>query len=192
VGPSEYSFHAHELDSTKKRIPISLLNEHKAKYSCGVRPACPNTEDFTQLESPVVKFSVNLSEYSFHAHELDSTEKFVPIPFLNEDKAKYSCGVKPSACPNTENITPLEPQGVKFSMALPEDSFHGKEPNSREKSAPIPLLNTEKAKYTCGVGSACPNTENITPVEPPVVKFSRALPEHSFHAKEPNSYPFHF
>jgi hypothetical protein len=62
---------------------------------------------------------------------------------LNEDKAKYSCGVRP-ACPNTENITPLEPQGVKFSLALPEHSLHGKEPNSNEKTVPIPLLNEEK------------------------------------------------
>jgi hypothetical protein len=40
---------------------------------------CPNTENFTQLEVPEVKFSMGLSEYSFLAHELDSTEKFVPI-----------------------------------------------------------------------------------------------------------------
>jgi hypothetical protein len=44
---------------------------------------------------------MGLSEYSFHAHELDSTEKFVAIPLLNEDKAKYSCRIRP-ACPNTE------------------------------------------------------------------------------------------
>jgi hypothetical protein len=43
---------------------------------------------------------------------------------------------------------------------------------------------------------ACPNTENIIPVEPPAVKLSMALPEHSFHAKNlirtRNLYPFHF
>jgi hypothetical protein len=39
--------------------------------------------------------SVDLSEYSLHAHELDSTEKFVPIPLLNKDQAKYSRGVRP-------------------------------------------------------------------------------------------------
>ena len=91
----------------------------------------------------MVEFSVGLSEYSFHSHELDSTEKFVPIPLLNEDTANYSRGVGP-ACPNTENITPLELHGVKFSMTLPEHSFHGKDPNSSEKSVPIPLLNEEK------------------------------------------------
>jgi hypothetical protein len=93
---------------------------------------CPNTENFTQLEVPVIKFSMGLSEYSFQAHELDSTEKFVPIPPLNEDKAKYSRGVRPT-CPNTENITPLELHGVKFSMTLPEHSFHGEGLNSSDK-----------------------------------------------------------
>jgi hypothetical protein len=72
-------------------------------------------------------------------------------------------------------------------MTLPEHSFHAKEPNLNEKSAPIPLLNEENAKWPCGVGTACPDAKNITPVEPPVVKFSMALPEHSFHAKEPIS-----
>jgi hypothetical protein len=132
----------------------------------------------------VVKFSVGLSEHSFHAHEPDSTEKFVPIPVLNKGKAKYCCGVRP-ACSNTENITPLELQGVKFSMALPEHSFHCKKPNPSDKYAPIPLLDEEKAKYACGVRPACPNTENITPLEPLAVKFSMALPEYSFHAKDP-------
>jgi hypothetical protein len=89
VGLSEYSFHAHKLDSTEKFVPIPLLNEEKAKYSCGVRPACLNTEDFTQPESPVVKLSAGLSEYSFHAHELDSTEKLVPIPLLDP---RTTCG----------------------------------------------------------------------------------------------------
>ena len=79
--------------------------------------------------------------------------RYFEIPLLNEDKAKYSCGVTHPACPNTENITPLEPPVVKFSMALPEHSFHAKEPNSSDKSAPIPFLNTEKAKYACGVRS---------------------------------------
>jgi hypothetical protein len=54
----------------------------------------PKYGNFTQLESPAVKFSVGPSENSFHAHELDSTEKFVLIPFLNKDKAKYSYGVR--------------------------------------------------------------------------------------------------
>jgi hypothetical protein len=52
---------------------------------------------------PVVKFSVGLSEYSFHAQELDSTEKFVLIPLVNKDKAKYSCGLRP-ACADTEKF----------------------------------------------------------------------------------------
>jgi hypothetical protein len=55
-------------------------------------------------KSLVVKFSVGLSEYTFHVHELDSTEKFITIPLLNEDKAKYSCGVRP---PNTELESPV-------------------------------------------------------------------------------------
>jgi hypothetical protein len=49
------------------------------------------TENFTQLELPGVKFSLGLSEHLFHAQKLDSTEKFVPIPLPNDDKAKYSC-----------------------------------------------------------------------------------------------------
>jgi hypothetical protein len=61
--------------------------------------------------------------------------------------------------PNTENITPLESPVVKFSMALPEHSLNAKEPNSSEKSAPIPLLNAVKSKYACGVRPACPNTK---------------------------------
>ena len=142
---------------------------------------CRNTENIAQLDPLVVKFSVGLSEHSFHAHELDSTKKYVPIPLLNEDKAKYACGVRPT-CPNTENITPPKLQGVKFTMALPEHSFHSKEPNSSERSAPIPLLNEENAKYACGVRPTYPNTENITPLEPQGVKFSMALPEHSSHA----------
>jgi hypothetical protein len=137
---------------------FSLLNQDKAKYSCGVRLACP-TEDLNPYGASGVIFSVfGLSEHSFHAHKLESTKKSVPIPLLNQDKAKYSCGVRP-ACPNTENITPLEPQGVKFSMALPEHSFHVKEPNSNEKSVPIPLLNEEKAKWACGVRTDCPDAK---------------------------------
>jgi hypothetical protein len=82
-------------------------------------------------------------------------------------------------CPDEKNITPVEPPVVKFSMVLPEHSFHAKEHNSNEKSVPIPLLNVEKAKYACEVRPACPNIENITPLEPSAVKFSMSLPEHS-------------
>jgi hypothetical protein len=32
---------------------------------------------------------------------------------LNEEKAKWACGVR-TACPNTENITPLEPRWLNF------------------------------------------------------------------------------
>ena len=117
---SEYSFHAHELDSTERFVNIPLLYEDKAKYSCGVRPACP-IEFFPQLESPVVKFSVGLSEHSFHAQKLDSTKKSVPIPLLNQDKAKYSCGVRP-ACP-TENLTPCGSSGIIF-LYLVSQSTH--------------------------------------------------------------------
>jgi hypothetical protein len=45
-------------------------------------------------------------------------------------------------------------------MALPEHSFHAKEPNSSEKSVPIPLLNEKKAKWPCGVRIACPEAKN--------------------------------
>jgi hypothetical protein len=83
---------------------------------------CPNTENFTDLESLVVKFSVGLSEYSFHAHKLDSAEKFVHTPLLSREKAKWACGVR-TASPDSKNITPVEPPAVKFSMALPEHSL---------------------------------------------------------------------
>jgi hypothetical protein len=92
------------------------------------------------LESLVVKFSVGLSEYSFHAHKLDSTEKFVPIPLLNGEKARCACGVR-TACPDAKNITPVEPPVVKFSMALPEHSFH-----ANEKSVPISTFERGKSK----------------------------------------------
>jgi hypothetical protein len=39
-------------------------------------------------------------------------------------------------------------------VALPEHSFHAREPNSNENSVPIPLLNGEKAKWACGVTTA--------------------------------------
>jgi hypothetical protein len=71
------------------------------------------------------------------------------------------------------------PSGVEFSMAPPEHSCHAKEPKSNEKSFPIPLLNEAKAKWACGVRTACPDAKSITPVELPAVKFSTALPEHS-------------
>jgi hypothetical protein len=63
-------------------------------------------------------------------------------------------------------------------MALPEYSFHGKKPNSSEQSAPIPLLNEEKAKYPCGVRFACLNIENIPPLELLAVKFYVGLSEY--------------
>jgi hypothetical protein len=151
---SEHSFHAHKLDSTEKFVPIPLLNEDKAKYSRGVRPACPNTENITPLELHGVKYSMTLPERSFHGKDLNSSEKSVSIP-------------------------PLEPSAVKCSMALPEHSFHAKEPNSNEKSVPIPLLNEEKSKWPCGVRTACSDAKNITLVEPPAIKFSMALLEHS-------------
>jgi hypothetical protein len=107
----------------------------------------------------VVKFSVGLSEYSFHAHELDYTEKFVPIPFLNE--AKQNTLVE-SELPKYRNFTQLELPVVKFSVGLSEYLFHAHELDSTEKSVTIPLLYEDKAKYSCGVRPACPNTESFT------------------------------
>jgi hypothetical protein len=130
----------------------------------------------TPLEPPVVKFSMALPEHSFHGKEPNSSEKSVPIPLFNEKKAKLPCGVR-TACPDAKNITTVEPPVVKFSMALPEHSFHAKEPNSNEKSLPIPLLNEKKAK--CGVRTFCPDAKDITTVEPPAVQFSVALPKRS-------------
>jgi hypothetical protein len=86
-----------------------------------------------------------------------------------------------------ENITAVELPVVKFSMALHEHSYHGKQPNSNEKPVSIPFLNEEKAKWACGVRTACSNAKGIIPVERPVIKYSAGLPEHSFHPDEPDS-----
>jgi hypothetical protein len=83
----------------------------------------------------VVKFFVGLSEYSFHAHELDCSEKFVSLPLLNEDKA----------------FTQLGSLVVKFSVGFSEHSFHAHGLDSTKKFVPIPLLNEDKAKNSCGV-----------------------------------------
>jgi hypothetical protein len=149
----------------------------------------------TELESLVVKFSVHLSECSFHAHELDSTEKFVPIPLLKEDKEKYSCGVRP-ACPNSENFTPLGLPVAKFSVGLSEHSFHTHKLDSTKTFVPIPLLNENNTKSSCVESDLHARTQNFTQLELPVVKFSVGLSEHSFYAHKLDStqkfVPFHF
>jgi hypothetical protein len=106
VDAREGTFHVHTQNGRHLPFAPGVLDhlhdlvEGVCRGSPGTSPElvlreypCPNTENFTQLESPLVKFSVGLSEYSFHAHGLDSTEKFVLIPLLNEAKAKYSRGV---------------------------------------------------------------------------------------------------
>jgi hypothetical protein len=71
-------------------------------------------------------------------------------------------------CQNTETFTQLESPVVEFFMALAKHSFHGKETNSSEKSAPIPLLNAERKtrlwRQTCMPKYRKAYTEKFVPI----------------------------
>jgi hypothetical protein len=82
------------LTPVKKMVPIPLLNEDKPKYSGGFKLRIAQMWKYYATRFSGGQFFLSPPEHSFHAYELYSTRKSVPIPLLNEDKPKYSGGFK--------------------------------------------------------------------------------------------------